>query len=205
MRYTPDHKEKTRDRILESAAKVFRRQGYHATGVDKVMEDAGLTAGGFYAHFPSKDALLADALEHSAVTIAGRLECGLEDVSDREWLQAVVDRYLADSNRQHPELGCPIPSLAPEVARAGLAPRKAFERLVRGLIARIAEHLPPEESEKRAIAIAALCVGGMTLARAVHDPGFAGRILESCRELACDKVESGAAERSRKARRRRGE
>ena len=74
MRYTPDHKEKTRARILESAATVFRRQGYHATGVDKVMEEAGLTAGGFYAHFPSKDALLAEALEHYAAKASGKLD-----------------------------------------------------------------------------------------------------------------------------------
>src|SRR5271156_4884894 len=102
MRYTAGHKEKTRVKILESAATVFRRQGYHATGVDKVMEEAGLTAGGFYAHFPSKDALLAEALDHHAAKPAGRLEVGLEDVSDEECVGAIVDRYLAASHRAHP-------------------------------------------------------------------------------------------------------
>ena len=122
MRYSPDHKEKTRARILESAATVFRRQGYHATGVDKVMEEAGLTAGGFYAHFASKDALLAEALEHYATKNTGKFEGGQKDASDREQVKAIVDRYLTASHRRHPERGCPLPSLAAEVARAGKAP-----------------------------------------------------------------------------------
>jgi TetR/AcrR family transcriptional repressor of nem operon len=189
MRYSPDHKEKTRAKILESAATVFRRQGYHATGVDKVMEEAGLTAGGFYAHFPSKDALLAEAFEHIAAKGSSTLERGLEDASDREWVREIVDRYLNDSHRRRPETGCPIPSLAPEVGRAGKAPRQAFERLVGSLIAKIAAHLPPEDAEERAIAITALCVGGMALARAVHDPGYSDRILAACRDFAHDALD----------------
>ena len=119
MRYSPDHKEKTRAKILESAATAFRRQGYHATGVDKVMEEAGLTAGGFYAHFPSKDALLAEALEHYAAKSTGTLNAGLEDVADREWVRAIVDRYLAASHRGHPETRMPDP-----VAGAGSQPSR---------------------------------------------------------------------------------
>ena len=189
MRYSPDHKEKTRAKILESAATIFRRQGYHATGVDKVMEEAGLTAGGFYAHFPSKDALLAEALEHIAAKGSSTLERGLEDASDREWVREIVDRYLGDSHRRRPETGCPIPSLAPEIGRAGKAPRQAFERLVARLFAKIAAHLPPEDAEERAIAITALCVGGMALARAVHDPGYSDRILAACRDFAHDALD----------------
>ena len=186
MRYSSDHKEKTRAKILESAAKIFRRQGYHATGVDKVMDEAGLTAGGFYAHFSSKDALLAEALEHYAAKGSETLERGLEDASDREWVHGIVDHYLDESHRRRPETGCPIPSLAPEVGRAGKAPRQAFERLVGNLIAKIAAHLPPDDPEERAIAITAICVGGITLARAVHDPGLSDRILAACRDFAHD-------------------
>jgi TetR/AcrR family transcriptional regulator, transcriptional repressor for nem operon len=190
MRYSPDHKEKTRVTILASAARVFRRQGFHATGVDKVMEEAGLTAGGFYAHFPSKDALLAEALDHYAAQGSDTLERGLEHASDREWVRGIVDHYLDDSHRRRPETGCPIPSLAPEVSRAGKAPRQAFERLVCSLIAKIAAHLPPDDAEDRAIAITALCVGGMALARAVHDPALSDRVLTACREFAHENLES---------------
>ena len=69
MRYSPGHKEQTRAKIVEAAGKVFRRLGYHAAGVDKVMEEAGLTAGGFYSHFASKDALLADVFARAAVEV----------------------------------------------------------------------------------------------------------------------------------------
>jgi TetR/AcrR family transcriptional regulator, transcriptional repressor for nem operon len=189
MRYAPDHKEKTRAKILESAATAFRRQGYHATGVDKVMEEAGLTAGGFYAHFPSKDTLLAEALEHYAAKASGKIDLELKNIAEGERARAIADRYLAASHRRHPEHGCPLPSLAAEVSRAGKKPRQAFERLVGGLITKIAAHLPPDEAEDRAIAIAALCVGGMTLARAVHDPGFSDRILAACREFAHENLE----------------
>jgi TetR/AcrR family transcriptional regulator, transcriptional repressor for nem operon len=198
MRYSPDHKEKTRAKILESAATIFRRQGYHATGVDKVMEEAGLTAGGFYAHFPSKDALLAEAIEHYAAKGSNTLERGLEDASDREWVRGIVDRYLGDSHCRRPETGCPIPSLAPEIGRAGKAPRQAFERLVGGLFAKIAAHLPPEDAEERAIAITALCVGGMALARAVHDPGYSDRILAACRDFAHEELEAHAQAKATK-------
>jgi TetR/AcrR family transcriptional regulator, transcriptional repressor for nem operon len=198
MRYSPDHKEKTRAKILESAVTVFRLQGYHATGVDKVMEEAGLTPGGFYAHFPSKDALLAEALEHYASKGSNTLERGLEDASDREWVRGIVDHYLDDSHRHRPDTGCPIPSLAPEIGRAGKAPRQAFERLVGSLIAKIAAHLPPEDAEERAIAITALCVGGMALARAVHDPGYSDRILAACRDFAHEELEANAQAKATK-------
>ena len=89
MRYAPDHKEKTRARILEAAGKVFRRQGYHSAGVDKVMEEAGLTAGGFYAHFDSKQALLAEAVTIAASEATRKIEAGLEELSGCEWTRGL--------------------------------------------------------------------------------------------------------------------
>jgi TetR/AcrR family transcriptional regulator, transcriptional repressor for nem operon len=202
MRYSPDHKEKTRARILESAATAFRREGYHATGVDKVMEEAGLTAGGFYAHFPSKDAMLAEALEHCAATGHGMLDLSAEEADDHERAAAMVDRYLTASHRGQPESGCPLPSLAAEVSRAGKKPRQAFERLVGGLINKIEAALPADQAHDRAIAIAALCVGGMTLARAVHDPEFSDQILAACRAFAHENLERHQEPKASKHRRR---
>jgi TetR/AcrR family transcriptional repressor of nem operon len=205
MRYTPDHKDKTRAKILDSAALAFRRQGYHATGVDKVMEAAGLTAGGFYLHFPSKGELLAQALEHCSASVAGKLERVLEDVSHQQWMEAVVDRYLASSNRDRPEEGCPIPALAPEVGRAGQGPRQAFERMVINLVARLAAHLPADGNDELAIALTALCVGGMTLARAVDDPGYADKILAVCRQFAHDSVAARAPAKAKTRAKRRAD
>jgi TetR/AcrR family transcriptional regulator, transcriptional repressor for nem operon len=202
MRYSPDHKEKTRARILESAAAAFRREGYHATGVDKVMEEAGLTAGGFYAHFPSKDAMLAEALEHYAATGKSQLDVSAEEAGEHWHAGSIVDWYLAASHRGCPERGCPLPSLAAEVSRAGKKPRQAFERLVRGLIRKIGALLPPDHAEDRAIAIAALCVGGMTLARAVDDPEFSDRILAACRAFAHENLKRHQQPKASKFRRR---
>jgi TetR/AcrR family transcriptional regulator, transcriptional repressor for nem operon len=114
-----------------------------------------------YAHFSSKDALLAKALEHYSAGGKTTLERGLVDASDRQWVHGIVDRYLDDGHRRHSETGWPIPSLAPEIGRARKASRQAFERLVGSRIAKIAAHLPLGDPEERASAITALWVGGM--------------------------------------------
>ena len=125
MRYSPDHKEKTRAKILESAATIFRRQGYHATGVDKVMEEAGLTAGGFYAHFPSKDALLAEALEHHAARGSKPSSAAWKMPPTRIGSAAIVDHYLDASHRGRPETRLPDPVAG---ARSRAAPARHLAR-----------------------------------------------------------------------------
>ena len=111
MRYASDQKEKTRAKILEAAGKVFRRQGYHAAGLDKVMEEAGLTAGAFYAHFDSKQTLLAEAVKHAAGEVRGLSEPKLEGLSGAEWIDAFLWRYLSLSHSRQLEDGCPLPAL----------------------------------------------------------------------------------------------
>jgi TetR/AcrR family transcriptional repressor of nem operon len=197
MRYSAGHKEKTRARILDAAAAAFRRDGYHATGVDKVMEDAGLTVGGFYAHFASKDALLAAVLEYCAASGVGRLATGEAESGGQDGAETIVAGYLTSAHRADPERGCPLPSLAAEVSRAGSEPRMAFERLVSGLIARFAKALPPEQADEEAIALAALCIGGMTLARAVQNPEFSDKILTACRAFAHGRLSSSQERRGK--------
>jgi len=125
MRYLPDHKGQTRRRILDAAAAVFRRQGYRGAGVDAVMQEAGLTAGGFYAHFPSKEALfaetLADALRQS------RLFGGadFDHLAGPDWVRAVAAFYLSPAHRRLVGQGCPLPPLLAEVARASPEARQA--------------------------------------------------------------------------------
>jgi TetR/AcrR family transcriptional repressor of nem operon len=187
MRYAPDQQEKTRARILEAAGKVFRRQGYHATGVDKVMEEAGLTAGGFYAHFDSKQALLVEALAHAGAEMGRRREAGLEDLPGREWIEAFLARYLDVSHRGRVEDGCPLVALLSEVSRAGEPVKQCFEALVRDLGERLSSHsreCRADDVEERVLAALAMCIGGLSLARSVRDEALAGRILGSCREQA---------------------
>jgi TetR/AcrR family transcriptional repressor of nem operon len=182
MRYAGGHKERTRARILQAAGKVFRREGYHASGVDKVMEEAGLTAGGFYAHFESKEALLAEML---APAVAG-VELGrdLEGVEGPAMVEAFVEGYLRKAHLNNAEGGCPLPALVSEVARAGEPVKASFEAIVLGLAARLQGQAGEDLAEDRALAIIALCVGGLGLARSVQDEALADRILAACRDLA---------------------
>src|SRR4051794_7882832 len=106
MRYPADQKQKTRQRILEAAAVVFRRQGLTAGSVDKIMGEAGLTAGGFYAHFASKEALFTEMLIEAlrpARVLSGKAD---EDVSGAERIQAIVARYLSPAHRRSIDRGC---------------------------------------------------------------------------------------------------
>ncbi|MDG3007183.1 TetR/AcrR family transcriptional regulator [Paludisphaera mucosa] len=182
MRYPADHKAKTRAKILEAAGRVFRRRGYHATGVDAVMGEAGLTPGGFYAHFGSKEDLLADALAQAADSVDARRDRALDGLSGRAWAEAFVAYYLSPSHRLADEDGCPLAALISEVAHAGEPVKRSFEAVVLRLAARLADEDPP--ADDRAFAILALCVGGLGLARSVRDEALAGRVLDACRTLA---------------------
>ena len=206
MRYPPGHKQVTRGRIVAAAGARFRSRGYAATGVDEVMQAAGLTPGGFYAHFPSKQALLAEALGLSAGAMQQSLLGGLDDVEGAPLLRAVVGRYLSRTHRDHPEAGCPLPSLAAEVARDGRAPRLAVQEYLVSIAAALGPRTPAAPGlspEDRVLATAALLAGALLLSRAVPDPALSERILRAARRLAVPEAagsaEAEAATRSRGA------
>ena len=187
MRYPPGHKQVTRGRIVAAAGARFRSRGYAATGVDEVMHAAGLTPGGFYAHFPSKQALLTEALGLSAGAMQESLLAGLDAVEGAPLLRAVVGRYLSRSHRDHAEVGCPLPSLAAEVARDGAQSRLAVQRYLLEITAALGPRTPPAPGlspEDRVLATAALLAGALLLARAVSDPALSDRILRAARRLA---------------------
>jgi len=185
MRYGPEHKANTRAKILAAAGRLFRRRGFHAAGVDAVMSEAGLTPGGFYTHFGSKEALLADALEHAAEGMAARLSADLEGLpeSGPARAEAFVAFYLNPAHREAVEDGCPLAALISEVPRAGEPVRKTFEAALLRLAARISDDGPDRD---RAFAVVSLCVGALGLARSVQDEALADRILEAARSLAAD-------------------
>jgi TetR/AcrR family transcriptional regulator, transcriptional repressor for nem operon len=189
VRYAADRKEKTRARIVGAAGKVFRREGYHGAGVDKVMAEAGLTAGGFYAHFDSKQALLAEALEHAAAQAGERLVPSTEGRAGHEWVEEFLGRYLSAEHCRSVEDGCPLAALVSEVARADVAVKERFETLIRAIVSELAAHAMAGDSsrcEDRALAALAICVGGLGLARCAPSAAFAELILESCRKAASE-------------------
>src|SRR5262245_61543283 len=134
MPWPRHHKARTRKRIVQAAAAAFRARGISDVGVDEVMESAGLTRGGFYAHFGSKDELVCEALDQADAETLALLGDGGGGAAPRERLHAAVDAYLSEMHAAHPERGCPVAALAPEVARGGNRSRR---RLTARLIERL--------------------------------------------------------------------
>lgn len=187
MRYPREHKQHTRSRILDAACKVFRCSGYTGAGIDGVMREAGLTPGGFYAHFDSKEDLLAAALAHALQDTQEGLFAGLEDCEGVEWMRAVVDRYLSRSHCDDVADGCAMPALISEIARSGPKAKGALEALLHGLMDRTADKFPDSPrraAADRALGTIALCVGGLALARAVDNRALSNQILRACRRFA---------------------
>jgi len=184
MRYPSDQKQKTRQRILDAAAAVFRRQGLQAGSVDKVMGEAGLTAGGFYAHFTSKEALFSETLTSALRQARLVFGEGLQHLSGDDRIRAIAGKYLSTAHRRMIDQGCPMPPLLAELPRAGEPARRAFEEALGEMIAALEPHLEGDDENAapdQALALLATLVGGMTLARAVADEALADRVLAACR------------------------
>jgi TetR/AcrR family transcriptional repressor of nem operon len=182
MRYPADHKQQTGQRILNAASTLFRSRGYDATGIDAVMASADLTAGAFYAHFRSKEDLLAHSLESAFCDSGVRWSRRLANLRGNEWVRKFASAYLSKAHRDNPELGCPMPALASEIGRIGGRSRAVFEKRLRGLIDMVGSEIGRDSpNQDEAIAAIALCVGGLMLARAVDDPKLSDKILSACR------------------------
>lgn len=183
MRYSAKHKQKTHARIVAQAARLFREDGYTGCGVDSVMRAANLTPGGFYSHFHGKDALLSEALTHCRTDAARFIASAI--AAGRDPLIAWVDAYL---NREHlaaPGTGCPLPTLAAEIARQPAKVRRVFTNTLRAYIATLGALHPRKRGSRRsdeAIVTIATLAGAVLLARAVEDGELSDRILSVIRE-----------------------
>jgi TetR/AcrR family transcriptional repressor of nem operon len=192
MRYSPEHKRRTREAIVEAAGRVFRRAGYDGAGVGEIMSEAGLTHGGFYAHFDSKEDLFTEVVRRSVKDAERTREQGLEDLDGVEWAMGLFERYLSMGHRSAVEQGCPMPPLISELARTGEQPRRAFGRAFRTLVDRIAERLGERgdaEARDLATALVSMAVGGVALSRAMPGDRSAERILRACRAHARESLE----------------
>jgi TetR/AcrR family transcriptional repressor of nem operon len=186
MRYPKEHKTETRKRILGAAARLFRERGYDGVGVDAIMNEAGLTAGGFYAHFDSKEALFAEAIAAALAEGESANARKSPALAGADPLEAMIKSYLSRAHRDQVAAGCPLPSLTPDVARSGEATRESYERQFLRYLAAI-EAVLPEGSEHKgemALGIAAQCIGGLMISRAVKDEKLSDRILKASRQAA---------------------
>jgi len=186
MRYSMQHKRETRDRILEAASRLFRERGYNGVGVDTVMAEAGLTAGGFYAHFKSKEALFSETFANTLKARTETLRTKLKGQSGIEWLRTLINSYLSRTHRDMIADGCPLPALTSDIARSNDATREGYEKHLRQYISEIEANMPESAVPKRerAFALVAHLIGGVMLARAVSDENLSNEILKASRRAA---------------------
>lgn len=184
MRYSGTHKEETRKRVVEAASRQIRARGPGGVSVAEVMAEAGLTHGGFYAHFPSKDALVGAAIASAFDDRRARLAKAAEGMDDAGYLNNLVDAYVSAAHRDRPDRGCPITTLSSDLPRQGEPARAAFDAGVRQLINAIASRLTvgaPDDRIALAGSLVAEMAGAVTLARAVSDPVLSDGLLAQTR------------------------
>ena len=184
MPYSAQHKSETRGRIVECARRLFNRFGFEQVSIDRIMSDAGLTRGGFYNHFDSKDQLYAAAV--SSYTSCNPFAVHAAEVSDPAKLaRMLLDLYLSDDVFEDVDMHCPLYALPADVARAGLSPQQAYTDLIRSMSHVYASALQDsEDGERRAQTIVSLCVGGMVLARTTNDPALRASLRAAARHQA---------------------
>lgn len=177
MPSTPTRKDITHDRILDIAADAIRGTGFQGMGLADIMKQAGLTHGGFYAHFASRDALLAEALERAGRQSREHLQASVAERQARgaSALRALVDAYLSDRHLAAVDSGCPVAALVSEMPRQAPEVRAAAAASVKSLLASVAQALPAGQADA-APAVASQLVGTLQLARTLGD-NRAGRAL----------------------------
>jgi AcrR family transcriptional regulator len=165
----PSRRETTHERIVEVAARALRRNGYAGVGVADVMKQAGLTHGGFYAHFPSRDALLAEAVVragYDGAALIGR-RISLRRARGQNALRALIESYLCDAHLREVEDGCVVAALASDMHRQTPALQEPSAKCVRGLVAMVRQALPASGTQEQAMVIASTLVGALQLARSL--------------------------------------
>ncbi len=195
-RASKEAKAASHEKIVTAAARLFRERGMEATTVADVMKAAGLTHGGFYRHFGSKDELAAAAITRAFDDIAALLETAMRENTGQAALSAYIGRYLSEHHATDPGSGCPIAALGAEAARGSAAERDALARgseRIRGLIATAIGNENSDETRAKADALLSLLAGTMVLARAAPSPQMRQDILSSGRRLALQSLKQAEA------------
>lgn len=186
MKRSQQEKQQTHQRIVQNAAQQIRVEGVNGVGIADLMGQAGLTHGGFYAHFRNKDALLAEICHAGLAETLERLSQAVDNASAGAELSALVNTYLSIAHRDNPATGCVMPTLAADVARRPEEVRTAFTEGYEKMLQFVASVLPEDTDEKRydaAIALLSEMVGALLLSRTVNDPVLSERILRANRDF----------------------
>jgi len=181
-RPVPGRKEATHDRIVEAAARAVRRAGYGGAGVARIMKEAGLTHGGFYAHFESREGMLAEAADRAGADGMAMLARVAAAAPPRKALEALLHAYLSKEHVEGVETGCAIAALGSEMPRQAPRIRRAATRRIKEMIDLVARQSPDwgqPDAHERALVTVATALGALVLARAVDDPQFSDALREA--------------------------
>jgi AcrR family transcriptional regulator len=191
MPYTAEHKQQTRKRIVQSARRLFNRNGFGAVSIQQIMEDAGLTHGGFYKHFAAKEDLYREAVLEFMCAAPEPWQTSHVDPAAKgtELARMVVEAYLSREHLDDLAGSCPMIALPSDVSRGNGAVKAAFRSVLDMMVDVMAANLHATEARparERALAITATMVGGMVLARAIDDDALAEELRQSARRLVYD-------------------
>ena len=190
MRYSKEHKLETHARIVKKASVRLREKGAHGIGVADLMKDAGLTHGGFYAHFDSREALVIEAFAHAMDRSTERWRKLAEQMPPEQRLATIVNAYLTPTHRDDPGHGCAVPALGAEIARESPKTRKAFaaklEQMVEMMAAQIPD-VPRKAARKQAMASIATMIGTLVVARVAGSGELSDEILGAGRDAVLER------------------
>jgi len=199
MRYSRQHKLETHARIVRKASIKLREKGAHGIGVADLMKDAGLTHGGFYAHFHSREALVIEAFTHAMDRSTERWRKLGEQAPPEKRLSKVVNSYLTSLHRDDPGRGCAIPALGAEIARESSRTRKVFAGRLEQMIDMLADQIqgvPRKAARKQAMAAIATMMGTMVMARIAGSGEFSEEILSAGRDAVLDRSKPAKARKA---------
>ena len=200
MRYSKEHKQETHARIVKKASVRLREKGAHGIGVADLMKEAGLTHGGFYAHFDSREALVIEAFAHAMDRSTERWRKVAEQTPPEKRLATIVESYLTPLHRDDPGHGCAVPTLGAEIARESPKTRKAFAAKLEQMIDMMADQVPDvprKTARKQAMAAVATMMGTLVLSRIAGNGEFSDEILASGREAVLDRVAAAKKPRAK--------
>ena len=186
MRYSTEHKQETRERIVRTASRHFRRRGGKGVGIAELMSKLELTHGGFYKHFNSKDELLTEAIAKAFDETESRFTEAVSKAEPGTELKTLIENYLSLEHCANPGEGCPMAALASEIGRFPRAVRAEIDRAIKRRVKRTAKFLPgatEKERERNAMALLSGLIGTVNVARALVDPEARRTVLEASKDF----------------------
>ena len=200
MRYSKEHKQETHARIVKKASVRLREKGAHGIGVADLMKEAGLTHGGFYAHFDSREALVIEAFGYAMDRAAEHWRNMAADIPLEKRLSTIVDSYVSAAHRDDPGRGCAVPTLGAEIARESAKTRKAFAAKLDQMIDLVADQIPdvPRKTARRlAMGTMATMMGALVMSRVAGSGELSDEILASGREAALARAAKPVAKKAK--------